>query len=331
MKEELLVTARNNPLVDPSLDVWTWEVAFDLAMGGLTAGIIIIAAVMTLLKRDEQAPFATRQLALLAPIVLSLGMTTLFMDLEYKLHVYRFYTSFQPTSPMSWGSWILLVIYPASALQILSTLRTGYAPVARYMDRMAIGSWILDLSERYRREIALLIIPFAIGLGIYTGILLSAFGARPFWNSGALPPLFLVSGLTTAAALTALFASDPREKATFTRTYLLLLVGKLALLALYLISLATGSGPQLEALARVNGGTYTTAFWGLFVGLCLLLPLLLGVLRISAASKSAAMLASVLVVISGYAMRQVVLDVGQESSWTIYDTQYSAELMERLR
>lgn len=331
MKEELLVTARSNPLVDPSLDVWTWEVAFDLAMGGLTAGIIIIAAAMTLLKKDEQAPFATRQLALLAPIVLSLGMTTLFMDLEYKLHVFRFYTSFQPTSPMSWGSWILLVIYPASALQILSTLRSGYAPLAEYVDRLTIGSWILDFSERYRRVIALVIIPFAIGLGIYTGILLSAFGARPFWNSGALPPLFLVSGLTTAAALTALMASDPAEKAAFTRGYLLLLAAKLVLLVMYLISLATGSGQQLESLARINGGSYTMAFWGLFVGLCLLLPLLLGVMRISAASKSAAVLASVLVIVSGYAMRQVILDVGQESSWTIYDTQYSAELMERLR
>ena len=331
MKEELLVTARSNPLVDPSLDVWTWEVAFDLAMGGLTAGIIIIVAVATLMKKDYEFPFATRQLALLAPIVLSLGMTTLFMDLEYKLHVFRFYTSFQPTSPMSWGSWILLVIYPASALQILSTLRSGYATAAGYVDRFAAGSWLLDLCERYRQPVAMFIIPFAVGLGIYTGILLSAFSARPFWNSGALPPLFLVSGIATAAALTALCARDEEEKAWFTRAYLLLIVAKLALVGLYLVNLATGSGQQLEALQRITGGAYTTAFWGLFVGLCLVLPLLLGVLRISAASRAAAVLAAVLVVISGYAMRQVVLDVGQESSWTIYDTQYSAELLERLR
>ncbi len=331
MKEELLVTARSNPLVDPSLDVWTWEVAFDLAMGGLTAGIIIIAAVTTLMRKDYEYPFAARQLSLLAPVVLSLGMTTLFMDLEYKLHVFRFYTSFQPTSPMSWGSWILLVIYPASALQILSTLRNGYAPVAAYMDKYAAGSWLLDLCEKNRRAIAMFIVPFAVGLGIYTGILLSAFSARPFWNSGALPPLFLLSGLVTAAALTALLARDPEEKAMFTRTYLLLVAGKLVLVGLYLVSLATGSGQQLEALQRVTGGNYTFAFWGLFVGVCLLVPLFLGLFRITAASKSAAVLAAVLVVISGYAMRQVILDVGQESSWTIYDTQYSAELLERLR
>ena len=80
---------------------------------------MVFAAVMALLKKDEEAPFASRQLALLAPIVLSAGMTTLFLDLEHKLYVYRFYTSFQIASPMSWGAWILIIVYPVSILQIL--------------------------------------------------------------------------------------------------------------------------------------------------------------------------------------------------------------------
>ena len=46
-------------------------------------------------------------------------------------------------------------------------------------------------------------------LGVYTAILLSAFSARPFWNTGVLAPLFLVSGLSTAAALVALLAERP--------------------------------------------------------------------------------------------------------------------------
>ena len=102
MQEELLVTARDNALIDPSLHIWTWEVAMYLFMGGLTAGVMVFAAVMTLLKKDDEAPFASTRLAVLAPILLSLGMTTLFLDLEHKLFVFRFYTSFQITSPMSW-------------------------------------------------------------------------------------------------------------------------------------------------------------------------------------------------------------------------------------
>ena len=69
MTEELLVTARANELIDPSLHIWTWEVAMYLFLGGLTAGVMVFAAVMALLKKDEEAPFASRQLALLAPSV----------------------------------------------------------------------------------------------------------------------------------------------------------------------------------------------------------------------------------------------------------------------
>ena len=331
MKEELLVTARTNAMIDTSLHIWTWEVAMYLFLGGLTAGVMVFAALMTVLKKDEEAPFATTQLALVAPIVLSLGMTTLFRDLEHKLFVFRFYTSFQITSPMSWGAWILIFIYPISMLQILSTLRSGYGFVAEYVDRVAIGRWLLNQCERFRHQIAMLAIPFAVALGIYTGILLSAFGARPFWNSGVLGPLFLVSGMSTAAALVALIAREHLEKALFTRIDLGLIFVEIMLVALFLINLATGSGQQIEALQLVTGGPYTLVFWTLFIGIGLLLPLLLEILEISGVNKSLAMLAPVLVLIGGYALRQIVLDAGQESSWTHYSTQYNAELLERVR
>lgn len=329
MREELLVTARENALIDPSLHIWTWEVAMYLFLGGLTAGVMIFAAAMTVLGKDREAPFATNRLALIAPIVLSLGMTTLFLDLEHKLFVYRFYTSFQPTSPMSWGAWILLVIYPVSILQILSTLRDGYSPIAWFVDSLKAGRRLLEWCERYRTEIAVVAIPFAVALGIYTGILLSAFGARPFWNSGVLGPLFLVSGMSTAAALVALIARQKSEKELFTKIDLVLILAEIALVGLFLINLATGSGQQIEALQSVTGGAYTFVFWVLFVGFGLLIPLLLELLEISGFSRSMAMLAPVLVLVGGYVLRQVMLDAGQESTWTQYPTQYSAELLQR--
>ena len=330
MSEELLVTARDNALIDPSLHIWTWEVAMYLFLGGLTAGIMIFAALMTVRNKDHVAPFATTRLALLAPIVLSLGMTSLFLDLEHKLFVYRFYTSFQITSPMSWGAWILIVVYPISILQILSTMRSGYSFLASFVDKLTIGRLVVDWCERYRTEIAYAVIPFAVALGIYTGILLSAFGARPFWNSGVLGLLFLVSGMSTAAALVVLIARQKSEKELFTRIDLVLIAAEIALVALSLISLASGSGQHIEALQSVMGGSYTLAFWVLFVGIGLLIPMLLEILEISGINKSLAMLAPVLVLIGGYALRQVVLDAGQESTWTNYSTQYNSELLLRL-
>jgi formate-dependent nitrite reductase membrane component NrfD len=78
------------------------------------------------------------------------------------------------------------------------------------------------------------------------------------------------------------------------------------------------------------GGSHTFSFWVLFVGIGLLIPMLLEILEISGINKSLAMLAPVLVLVGGYALRQVVLDAGQESTWTNYATQYNAELLQRL-
>ena len=330
MSEELLVTARDNALIDPSLHIWTWEVAMYLFMGGLTAGIMFFAALMTVRDKEHVAPFAATRLALLAPIALSLGMTTLFLDLEHKLFVYRFYTSFQISSPMSWGAWILIVVYPISVLQILSSFRTGYSLPASFLDKLAPARLLMDWCERNRITIAYAVIPFAVALGIYTGILLSAFGARPFWNSGVLGVLFLVSGLSTAAALVVLIARQKSEKELFTGLDFALILAEIALIALLLISLASGSGQHIDALKIIMGGPYTFEFWVLFFSIGLVLPLLLEILEMAGISKSLAMLAPVLVLVGGYALRQVVMDAGQESTWTHYETQYSAEVLQRL-
>ena len=331
MTEELMVTARANPLIDPGLSIWTWEVAMYLFLGGVTAGIIIFAAVVALLGKDRQAPFASSRLALLAPIVLSLGMTTLFLDLEHKLYTFRFYTTFRVLSPMSWGAWILLIVYPVSFLQILSTLRRGFPQAGGFIGRLAAGRALVDWCERTRREISIVAIAAGVGLGVYTAILLSAFSARPFWNTGVLAPLFLASGLSTAAALVALLTRDHGERAWFTRIDIYLIIVELLLVALFIINLATGSAPQIRALeCCAMGGPYTFAFWVLFVGIGLLIPLLLEVLEIRGLGKSLALTAAVLVLFGGYTLRHVMLEVGQESTWTQYGTQYNSELLQRL-
>lgn len=331
MTEDLLVTARANPMIDPGLHIWTWEVAMYLFLGGVTAGIIIFAAVVTLLDKGKDAPFARDRLAMLAPIVLSIGMTTLFLDLEHKLYTFRFYATFRVLSPMSWGAWILILIYPISVLQILTTVRQGFPQMAGYLDRLAIGRAAVDWCERNRQRIALVAIPAGVVLGVYTAILLSAFSARPFWNTGVLAPLFLVSGLSTAAALVALLTKHDGERTWFTRLDIYLILIELLLVALFIINLATGTAPQLKALnCCVMGGPYTFAFWVLFIGIGLLLPLLLEFLETRGLGKALALAAAVLVLFGGYTLRHVMMGVGQVSTWTQYETQYNAELLQRL-
>ena len=308
MIEEVLVTARHNAKVDPALGIWTWEIAFYLFLGGMAAGIMLFAAWAVLARRQSVLAFAHDRFALWAPIVLSLGMTTLFLDLEYKVHV---------------------LIYPLMVLQILSTLRAGYPTLAGMLQRLPGGDVLLGVCERRRRAIAWLVLPLAIGLGVYTGVLLSAFSARPFWNSSVLGPLFLVSGMSTAAVLPLLAGAQQAERHFFERTDLGLILVELALIALFLIGLATGAGQHMDALQLVTGGAYTVPFWLWFVLPGLLVPLLLELIGLRGL-RVFGWTAALLVVYGGFMMRFLVVEIGQDSTWTDYAVQFDPMLLQRL-
>ncbi len=256
-------------------------------------------------------------------------MTTLFLDLEYKLHVFRFYTTLQPTSPMSWGSWVLLLVYPASILLIAATLRRGYPRLAGWAERLPRVTPLLDLAERYRRAISLWTVPIAVALGIYTGILLSGFSARPFWNTSILGPLFLVSGMSAAAAAVLLFARDREERHRFARIDVVLILIELLLIGLLVIGLASGARVQLQALEMIIGGDYTIPFWVWFVGIGLIVPLLIELWELRRPT-ALALIAPILILAGGYLLRHLTIDLGQLSTWTDYAVQFDSSLLERL-
>jgi len=330
MQEELLITARANPKIDPVLGIWSWEIPVYLFLGGLTAGIMFFVALMVVQGKRNEAPFVANKLALWAPIALSVGMVALFLDLEHKWFVFRFYTSFQPTSPMSWGSWILIFIYPISVMQILSTFRVGYPRLASQLDRFGVGTWLMDVAERHLRLIAFWAIPFAIALGTYTGVLLSAFSARPFWHTGILGLLFLVSGLSTAVALAVLGARQHQERYLFTVIEVVLIIIELFIVALLIVDLSTGVQLHLHAIEMIFGGTFTFAFWVYFVAMGLSIPLLLKTRELRG-GQGLTFVAPILVLFGGYMLRYIMVEAGQISAWIDYGVSYDAELLQRLR
>jgi formate-dependent nitrite reductase membrane component NrfD len=234
-------------------------------------------------------------------------MLALFLDLEYRLHVYRFYLAFQATSPMSWGSWILLGIYPASLALGLACLREEEArwfgaPVARLRAWLGEHLGILQWAN----------LALGAGLGIYTGILLSGLGvARPVWNSAMLGPLFLVSGLSTGAALMMLFPLNHEEHTSLRRWDLLAIGVEALLLFLFLASLVTGGGQAgREAASLVLGGAYTAPFWTLVVIVGLVLPFVIKSLE-GTRGLPPTRLAPVLVLIGGFSLRWILVLAGQ--------------------
>ena len=171
--------------------------------------------------------------------------------------------------------------------------------------------------------------PLAVGLGIYTGVLLSAFSARPFWNSGILGPLFLVSGMSTAAVLPLLISARGPEQRFFERSDLGLILIEITLIGLFLISLATGAGQHLQALGLITGGQYTVPFWLWFVVPGLLIPLVLEIAALRGI-RFAGLAAAVLVIFGGFILRYLMVEIGQVSTWTDYALQFDPQLLGRL-
>lgn len=327
MTEIAITTGKRVHEAGSSLGIWGWEIPLYLFLGGITAGIMVVAAVAILRGRDEEWPAASRRLILWAPLLISAGMLALFLDLSHKLYVWNFYRAFQLTSPMSWGSWILLLVYPLTFLFLLATIRKGYPELygraiiwieaSRFRTRVSWLTGAIAFAEKHVKKIAAATLIIGVLLGIYTGILLSSFGARPFWNSAILGPLFLVSGVSTGMALLVLIARDDGERDFFARADLWLIGTEVFILALFLIGLMTSSRQHIEAARLVLGGPLTPAFWIFIIFIGLLLPAFFEVLEMRGRDIPR-YLPPVLVLAGGLIMRIVFVYAGQVSAWMTY-------------
>ncbi len=302
---------RHNGLVDPALSVWGWEIPTYLFLGGLVAGMMIITGWFLLRGRHREHTCVCSALPPIGLVLLSLGMFSLFLDLEHKLYVWRLYLTLQAASPMSWGAWILLLIYPALALGWLVRPPRLARDLAPALDRVANA---IAARAGAVRTIGLVLITLGVALGIYTGILLSALGARPFWASAILAPLFLVSGLSSAAAFTHVISRDEGEREMLSRSDTVLLGVELAVIFLFLAGLLSASQAQIDAARLVLGGPFTAVFWVFVVFLGIVLPLVLQTLAAARRIAHSAV-APVLVMGGGLALRFVVVYAGQLSHW----------------
>ena len=336
-----LSVSRHNPLVDPTLHVWEWQIPIYLFLGGLVAGLMIIAGVRLIAIRPKHREALV--CCTIGPLVglafLSLGMLVLFLDLSHKLFVWRLYTTFQITSPMSWGSWILLLVYPALLANALTHLPEAIPALAKRFPVLVTWSDFILARERLVLAIGIANVLVGIALGIYTGILLGTLGARPLWNSALLGPLFLFSGLSTAAAVLhgILVLTTPDEERPAFADFLLsslarlvealpldkkvgpVLAGadnsfltiELGLLGLFLIGLLSSTGAQQQAAALLLTGPYAAVFWVFVVGMGILLPLVLQTLELDNRIQHT-LAPAMLVVFGGLALRFILVFAGQE-------------------
>jgi formate-dependent nitrite reductase membrane component NrfD len=312
---EFVATA-HSPATDPHLHVWGWEIPVYLFLGGFTAGIMVLSG--WALWRGRRNPrshptfsLASSGLFMLGLGTISLGMLALFLDLAHKPYVWRLYLTMKPWSPMSWGTWILLLVYPVLAGAVILEPPRVFVRLVPAVGRL---SQRLADDMRVRRALGFVSMATGIGLGIYTGILLSALGARPLWSSGLLGPLFLASGLSSSAAFAHWVSPEPEERRQMAWLDNLFLVIELGLIGMLLIGLASSTEAHAEAAGLVLGGPYTAVFWVGVVGLGIVVPLVIQSLAVTHRIIHTP-IAPVLVMLGGLALRFVIVSAGQYSHW----------------
>jgi formate-dependent nitrite reductase membrane component NrfD len=311
MKEELIVSGRMNYKVDPTLHIWGWEIPLYLFLGGLAAGVLFFAALYYLRGKENLYQSAVKWVPMLTPFFLVIGLGALFLDLHHKPYFWRLYTTIKLQSPMSWGAWTLMFVTPISILWSATYIKEVF-PKWDWKFK-----WI-DHMEKYlidnRRSLAWIMIVFSVILGIYTGILLSAFNARPLWNTSILGPLFLVSGLSAGAALIMMLSKNPLERKKFSQIDLLLIAIELVLIIHMFMGFRASSQVQIDAAGLFLGGPYTLPFWIFVVFLGMVLPALLEFWELKG-KHIPAYIPAVLILFGSVMLRFIIVYAGQASRY----------------
>ena len=313
MQEELFTSGRHIPHIDPSLEIWHWPIALYLFLGGLAAGILFFASLFYVLGKENDYPVTVKIATTIPPIALSIGLLALVYDLTHPLYTWQLYTTFRIESPMSWGAWVLLIITPLSFLWTFSFYRDAFSNIEAKFNLFNKFKFLVTFEKfviTNRKYIAYALIPLSIILGVYTGILLSAFNARPLWNNAILGPLFLTSGLSTGAAAIILLSKNIKEKHLLGKIDLGLIIIELALIIHMVMGYFAGSQVQLEAMELLVGGDFTLMFFGFVVLLGLLVPALLEFIELIG-YKVPVKVPAVLVIIGGLIFRFIMIEAGQ--------------------
>ncbi|MGB9627450.1 MAG: NrfD/PsrC family molybdoenzyme membrane anchor subunit [Thermodesulfobacteriota bacterium] len=315
--------------------IWNWIVAIDLFAAGLSAGAFIISATAYFLGRERYETM-TRIGAYIAPFPVIVGIIALIYDLERPHLFWKLFLTFQPNSVMSLGAWLLLFfsLFSMAHFYLWLPERFDYFKILpAIQNNKFLSRFKGDNLTKMRGLVAGFGIPISIGVGIYTGVLLGALTARPFWNNPMLPMLFLISAMMTGSAAICFVGCFVKGFRGMSRDHIntnkfmihsidfTLMVFSIIAVFLFILGLYVSPRSSVAAVHLIMGGEFTLLFWTLVVGVGILLPLSLeiyeliphyiwhGELRKHNPWISGVITTSVL--IGGFTMRYIIIYAGQ--------------------
>ena len=307
--------------------IWGMPVIGYLFLAGLGAGALVTSTSMLLRGGPEQHYFRfARYGAILSVPLAGIGVAMLILELgSFQTgHWFRWINLYKviTLSPMSIGSWLLLLYFIFAAAYTLLFIMKGTSHDDNY--------------QSLRRKLAWACLPLGIGVAVYTGILLGAMPARPLWNSPILALLFLISSISTGIAAVLvidwLMTLLGRDKTSDTHhhteacyllasTDTLLISLEIAVILLFFMYAHLAVGDQKSAIAVFqSGGELASQFWFGVVALGLMLPVFIELYRVMPRLLEtgvyqhrgmAVFVVPMLVLVGGFMLRYVIVVGGQ--------------------
>jgi tetrathionate reductase subunit C len=273
---------------------YDWMIVTYFFLGGVSAGAYMFSVAANYWKKEFK-PLA-KTAAILAPIALAAGMLFLLVDLGKPFRMWRLFLSFQPTSAIYWGTWLLSIF-------LLSSL--AYA-------------WLINKGEDERaKKYAYLGLPFAFSVAVYTAIILAQSPGTALWRHiiAILPWLFFVGGLISGIALVILVSAGRADSlllAKLGRFIAWCVLLEVVIIFIDVVILFNGDITAVESAKSFLVGEFSFLFWVFEIIFGSLIPVFI-LLRIKASAKGLAV-ASMLILLGIYVMRYIVVVGGQLTS-----------------
>lgn len=250
-------------------------VAAYFAVTAVAAGALLLAGAIRILGLRGYRT-TIRNASLVAFLAAGLAGLLLIAEIGRPLSFWRVFTSINPTSPLSWGTVILMaftIVCLSNLLIVFGNKDDAQTGIARALPSMCV--------------IVALLVP------LYTSFELVLAKLSPAWQAGLVPALFylaagvagpsaviLLGGLASWNPVRRLGAGrldielDAPEAVGLTRVIRLFLGLSAAAVLLQLLSWFTAQPAVVAAARSLTGGEFAVLFWAGYLLLGTLVPLL---------------------------------------------------------
>ncbi|GBF11262.1 NrfD/PsrC family molybdoenzyme membrane anchor subunit [Tepidibacillus infernus] len=180
---------------------------------GLSAGSFLLSSLSSVLGIKKYKPIAKIG-TIMALALLVVAPLHLIVDLEQPSRFWHLFVYFNPTSPITYGSF-LLTLYPLmTAIYAWFMFRKDFA-----LGSKALTNWRGKLykflsfghletteesykkDEKWVKRLGTINVPLALLVHGYTGFILANVQARGLWNTALMPFIFLMSAIVSGTGL----------------------------------------------------------------------------------------------------------------------------------